>query len=103
MTEVRVGSTRGRACIVYCALSLVVYDVSPASTAFADVYFFYLYQTFTYNTGVSCWAPNCLKLAPNGTKEGLCKISELKCTEIGLKKSQICHISDQFDPIWDLP
>ena len=46
-------------------------------------------------------------MAPNGTHLELFKISfstfclgEPKCTEINLKKSQICPIRGQSEPIW---
>ena len=51
--------------------------------------------------------PKWVRLAPNGTNLGLFKISfstfwlaEPKCTETDLKKSQICRICGQSDPIW---
>ena len=59
--------------------------------------FLHVYFTFYYY-----W----FRLAPNGTNLGLFKISfstfwlaERKCTETDLKKSQICFIWGQSDPI----
>ena len=53
------------------------------------------------------WHPNWVRLAPNWTNLGLFKISfstfwlgEPKCTETDLKKTQICPIWGQSDPIW---
>ena len=52
------------------------------------------------------WQPNCVRLAPNGTKLGIFKIglstfwlAEPKCTETDLKKSQFFPIWGQSDPI----
>ena len=57
--------------------------------------------------GCRIWHPNWVRLAPNGINLGLFKISfstfwlgEPKCTETDLKKSQICPIRGQSDPIW---
>ena len=59
------------------------------------------------NQGGQIWHPNWVRLAPNGTNLGIFKISfstfwlaEPKCTEADLKKSQICAIQGQSDPIW---
>ena len=57
--------------------------------------------------GCRIWHPNWVTLASNGINVGLFKISfstfwiaEPKCTETDLKKSQICPIWGQSDPIW---
>ena len=51
-------------------------------------------------------APNWVRLAPNGTILGLSRIDfstfwlgEPKCTETDLKKSHICRVWGQSDPI----
>ena len=56
--------------------------------------------------GCQIWHSNWVRLAPNGTNLGLFKISfstfwlaEPKCTERDLKKSQICPIRGDSDPI----
>ena len=61
----------------------------------------------TATTACQIWHTNWVRLAPNGTKQGLFKISfstfwlaEPKCNETDLKKSQICPILGQFDSIW---
>ena len=57
--------------------------------------------------GCQIWYPNRVTLAPNGTNLGLLKISfstfwlgEPKRTETDLKKSKICPILGQYDPVW---
>ena len=62
--------------------------------------------SYSSNQGGKIWHPNCVRLAPNETNLGLFKISfstfwlsEPKCTETDLKKSQICLIWGQSEPI----
>ena len=64
-------------------------------------------SSYTDLQGWQIWLQNWVRLAPNGTNVGLFKISfstfwltEPKCTETDLKKSQICPIWDQSDLIW---
>ena len=76
---------------------------APWRTQFSNTSVVMTCQVLTRDVEVG---KNCVKLAPNGKNLRLFKISfstfwlgEPKCTETDLKKSQICPISGQFDPI----